>query len=117
MTINVDTCTKLLRTRVQFPAPPPFLKGNKMNIQDVKSGMKVRISTGECIKTYNHCSLCSPMLDLRGKVVIVSRVNRSDNIVEINGWDWHPEDLTDISKTTKKKKVEKVLFNEEELWV
>lgn len=40
MTTNVEACAELLRTRVRFPAPPPFEKGEYMGVYE-------KIQTGE----------------------------------------------------------------------
>jgi len=116
MTTNVDTCTKLLRTRVQFPAPPPLIKESKMNIEDVKKGMRVRISQGSCKKTNETCGMTAGMLVLRGHTGIVNHVLPRLNIVKIEGWDWDPADIRNISKIKKKEQREE-FFDAKKVWV
>ena len=87
-----------------------------MNIKDVKQGMKVKISMGDCEATRYHCGLTKSMIKLKGEIVTVSKILKRFNIVEIGGRDWYSEDLIDISKA-KKKKVEPVLFDEKMVWL
>ena len=91
-----------------------------MKLEDVKAGMLVRISMGYCHKTDHLCGTRFEMMKLRGSLATVRSVNINDGITMVDGWTWHPADLMDAFQSvpkTKKKKVEKVFFDEKLLWI
>lgn len=61
-----------------------------MKIEDIKTGMRVRIAKDISITKDRH-SASEPMYNMRGKVYNVSSVLRSS--VRIRGFIWAPEDI------------------------
>lgn len=91
-----------------------------MNFEDIKAGMTVRISRLMCEKTQKHFGLTDDMKKLQGKEFKISSTIKERNIVRINGFSWHAEDLMSMSEIIskeKRKKIKPVLFDEELLWI
>lgn len=85
-----------------------------MNFEDIKPGMMVRISLLMCAKTQKHFGLTDDMKRLQGKEFKISSTIKAREIVRINGFSWHSEDLIDTSIIKNKPK--KVLFDEKLVW-
>ena len=78
----------------------------------IQVGSKVRLSLN-CIKTKENYGINSQMINLFGSVQTVGEV--SGKIVQIQGWDWHIDDLVLAGKKTIKKKIEIQTFDPEYL--
>jgi hypothetical protein len=63
-----------------------------MNIKNFKKGMKIKIST-DVTKTDNLWAVVGNMHQMIGKSAIISEVDYNNNIVIINGYKWHPDDI------------------------
>jgi hypothetical protein len=88
-----------------------------MNLQDLKIGMKVRISMGDCNATRRTCSLTSSMKRMRGKISKIRQIYPDDMVLLDNGWTWNPKDLRKIKEISKKEPPKIQFFDEQRLWI